>query len=537
MNWITLLKQQQTDFIERLKYGCLLHCDKIGQHSELTIISDEKLTQLRAFCWEMAEKYKKISLSSVRDVFINNLKGKLGEEVVKIYFGDLITEVDYEKRLGGDGKVDFTLTSNPSIGIQVKARHGDIDTVKWWVSKEEVEKNSVLVCVLIQEEVNEAQSKYNLVLAGFLPTDMIETNYERVSFGIDSLLYAGGLHNYLSSLVFSSSEDTIQKNAILESEKNNKTNTQQTEEYIKSQTLNQVVDYFILANQFLKHGNYYDAFINYSKVIQLNPNLSEPLLYRSYILSKTENVQEAYNDLNQAILRNPIDSQLYFDRGDFLYKIGNLKGAIRDYNQGIKINPDEDYALFLRGKILSELGEYEAAIEDYTKSIIINPKSTPAYLNRGIILYCYIGNTQKAIKDFSKAISINQKYSDAFYWRGRALYTERLREGAIADFTQVIKLNPKYFPVYFRRGITFTEIGEFQKAIKDYDLAIKINPKFAEVYESRGYLYDELGYTPLAIQDLNKAAYFYEKQGNYKEQQRVIDALYLNNLRWEYLEQ
>ena len=74
MNWITLLKTQQADFIERLKSGCLLHCGKIGQHSELTIISDEKLIQLRDFCWEMAEKYK--IMSSVRDVFINNLKGK-----------------------------------------------------------------------------------------------------------------------------------------------------------------------------------------------------------------------------------------------------------------------------------------------------------------------------------------------------------------------------------------------------------------------------------------------------------------------------
>ncbi|MBF2015839.1 MAG: tetratricopeptide repeat protein [Rivularia sp. T60_A2020_040] len=538
MNWITLLKTQQADFIERLKCGCLLHCDKIGQHSELTIISDEKLIQLRSFCWEMADKYKNFYSSPIRDVFINNLKGKLGEEVVKIYFGDLITEVDYEKRLGGDGKVDFTLTSDSSIGIQVKARYGDIDTVKWWVSKEEVEKNAVLICVLIQEEVNEAQSKYNLVLAGFLPTDMIDVNYQKVSFGIDSLLYAGGLHSYLSSLMISYSEDTIQENKIPESEANNKTSSnQQTEEYIRNQTSNQVIDYFIFANQLLKNGNYYDAFVNYSKVLQLNPNLSEPLLYRSYILNQTENIQEAYNDLSQAILINPIDSQLYFDRGDFLYRIGNLKAAIKDYNQGIKINPYEDYALFLRGKIFTELGEYKAAIEDYTKSIIINSKSTAAYFNRGFILYYHIGNTQKAIEDFSKAIRINQKYCDAFYWRGRAFYTEKLRKEAIADFTQVIKLNSNFSPVYFRRGITFAEIGEFQKAIKDYDLAIKINPYFAEAYESRGYVYDELGYTPLAIQDLKKAAYLYNKQGNEKGYKRVIDFLYINNLKWEHLEE
>ncbi len=42
----------------------------------------------------MGEKYKRTS--PVRDVFINNLKGKLGEELVKESLTDFITEVDYE---------------------------------------------------------------------------------------------------------------------------------------------------------------------------------------------------------------------------------------------------------------------------------------------------------------------------------------------------------------------------------------------------------------------------------------------------------
>ncbi|MEQ8753560.1 MAG: hypothetical protein RID09_08580 [Coleofasciculus sp. G1-WW12-02] len=152
MDWITLLRSQQTDFIQRLKSGHLLHCDVEGQHSELTVISGERLTQLRDFCWQMAEKYKRNS--SVRDVFINNLKGKLAEEVVKARLGDWVTEIDYEQRLGGDGKVDFTLTCAPDVGIQVKSRYGSIDTVQWSISPEEAYKNHVLVCILIQEEVN-----------------------------------------------------------------------------------------------------------------------------------------------------------------------------------------------------------------------------------------------------------------------------------------------------------------------------------------------------------------------------------------------
>ena len=200
MDWTTPLRSQQADFIQRLKSGCVLHCATEGQHSELTVISGERLKQLRDFCWEMAEKYKR--MSPVRDVFINNLNGKLGEAVVKARLAGLVTEVDYEKRLSGDGKVDFRLTSDPSIGIQVKARkarHGSIDSVQWWIDQEEITKNAVLVCILIQEEVDEAQTEYNLIIAGFLPTEIIELSNGKVSVGIDELLYSGGLRSYLES--------------------------------------------------------------------------------------------------------------------------------------------------------------------------------------------------------------------------------------------------------------------------------------------------------------------------------------------------
>jgi len=128
IDWTVTIKAQQADFIARLESGCLLHCALEGKHSELTVIPGGKLNQLGNFCWEMAEKYNR--MSPVRDVFINNLKEKLGEEVVKLRLGNLVTEVGYEKRIGGDGQVDFTLTSDASIGIQVKARHGNINDVR-----------------------------------------------------------------------------------------------------------------------------------------------------------------------------------------------------------------------------------------------------------------------------------------------------------------------------------------------------------------------------------------------------------------------
>lgn len=205
MDWTTPLRSLQTDFIKRLESdAAILHhvikYQLTGYHSELIVISGEELDEIRKYCWYIADKYKKISKKTVYDDFINNLKGKLGEIVVKKYLGDFVTPIDLKERAYGDGKIDFKLTSDPSIGIQVKARHARIDTVKWSVNSEEVEKNAVLVCIYIQEEVSEAQPEYNLILAGFLPTNMMKVSNGKASVGINELLYGGGLKAYLEFL-------------------------------------------------------------------------------------------------------------------------------------------------------------------------------------------------------------------------------------------------------------------------------------------------------------------------------------------------
>lgn len=295
MDWTTLLRSQQADFIQRLKYSFLLRCEIQSQHSELTVISGKRLKQLRDFCWHMAEKYKQTS--PVRDVFINNLKGKLGEEVVKARLAEFVTKVDYEKRLGGDGKVDFTLTCDPFVGIQVKACCGSIDKARWSISQEEVEKNAALVCILIQEEVNEAQTEYNLVTAGFIPTKMIEVINAKASFGINELLYCGGLRSYLESWKFSKP------------------------------------DYISLGKNCYEKGDYQGAIANYDQALQLNPNLAEVYYNRAFARYHKVAKEAAITDFTEAIKINSNHADAYFYRGCVWYDVGEKLRAVDDFEK------------------------------------------------------------------------------------------------------------------------------------------------------------------------------------------------------------
>src|SRR5919202_1842258 len=202
MDWTTPLRSLQADFIKRLEsdYAILHQLNNSqlrGYHSELTVVSGEELEKIQQHSLDIADKFKKFSKNHLQNDILNNLKGKLGELVVEKYLDDLITPIDLKIRAGGDGKVDFRLKSDPSIGIQVKARHGVLDKVKWEISSEEFEKNSVLVCIWIKEKISLTQPKYSLILAGFLPKNLLNLSHSGASVGIKELLYGGGLKAYL----------------------------------------------------------------------------------------------------------------------------------------------------------------------------------------------------------------------------------------------------------------------------------------------------------------------------------------------------
>lgn len=232
MDWQTLLKFQQTEFIKRLKSGRenLLFCQLENHFSELDSVSGKKLKQLRDSAWQMVEKHK--TTDSIRAEFLKDLTAQLGENLVRHQLNNLLVEGSPQRLAHKGSKKNFNarqwkifityirayqylsqfmpvelfpigclrLASNPAVSIQVKASHGTVETTQWKISQEEAKKNVALVCVLIQEEPSEAQSEYHLVMAGFLPTYLIKLKDNSASLRIRDLFYSGGLRGFLESL-------------------------------------------------------------------------------------------------------------------------------------------------------------------------------------------------------------------------------------------------------------------------------------------------------------------------------------------------
>ncbi|GAA6616467.1 tetratricopeptide repeat protein [Scytonema sp. NUACC26] len=554
MDWITLLRSLQTDFIKRFSSGRLLHCETEGQHSELTVISGERLKSLREFCWQMAEKYKRTS--PVRDVFISNLKGKLGEEVVKERLADFITEVDYDKRFGGDGKVDFTLTFDSSVGIAVKSRHGNLDKARWSISIEEVKKNAVVVCILIQEEVNEAQPEYHLYLAGFLPTQMIKLRTGKVTFGMEQLMYGGGLRCYLEQLqtftddnfprqqppiyrypstpfpperlgsrgaeVQGRGEEEI-SSVILRRERSQyeipeaqpkpqsiKSNLYREENSYsppRNEELSQL--YVKLGDEYFEKGKYDDAIAAYNEVLQRNPK--DVIIYYKRGLARYHlgDYEGAIADYSQAIRINPYYGKVYNRSGLARYHLGDYEGAIADYSQAIRINPNDAFAYKNRADVRSHVGDRQGALEDYTQAMKMNP------------------NLLKDKQGFSPVVEVQPTDADSYKKRGHSRHDAGDYKGAIEDYTQAIKKNPQDIKILYYRANARYDLADYEEAIKDYTQVIQNNSQDADAYFNRGHTHLNLGNKQEALEDFQRAADFYRKQGKLEEhknaRERVLD--------------
>ncbi|MDY6806534.1 MAG: tetratricopeptide repeat protein [Cyanobacteriota bacterium] len=440
MDWTLLLKAQQLDFIHRLKTGDLLNCETPGRHRELTIISGGKLEQLQKRSWQEAEKYREYP--EFRDVFIKLMTKQLGEEVVKACLGNLVTKVWEGESRKKESTIHFSLYSNQEISIAVKAVSGSSDRVRWWINYEDIEKNAVVVCILIQEEINESTPEYRPILAGFMPSEHFPMERGESSVGINDLLYGGGLQIYLENL--SSAEGHGLFIPIPKKQQ------EEEETSIKSQDV--MLDATTRSYAYLSMG--IDRY-------------------------KEGNYQKALDDFNDAIRLNPHIAPAYSYRGSSRRLLGDYQGAIKDYHLALQVIPKNAAIVYNNlGIARSNLGDKRGAIGEYDRALRINPHLLSAYYNRGVAR-AEMGELRGAILDYSQALRINPNLASVYYNRGVARAEVGEKHGAIDDFTATLNINPNLASAYYNRGLAHGSIGDRSGALTDYQTA-------ADMYQQQG---------------------------------------------------
>ena len=149
---------------------------------------------------------------------------------------------------------------------------------------------------------------------------------------------------------------------------------------------------------------------------------------------------EAIADFTKAIQLNPDVPDHYKVRGDAYRKIGKFEQAIADYNKVIELVPNNALTYFDRACAYDSKGDFNKAVHDYTMAIEIDPRnSIKAYNNRGSIYYLR-GDFDLAIADYNKIIEMRPGFAKAYNDRAAAYLQKKEYDKSRRDVKKVEEL-------------------------------------------------------------------------------------------------
>jgi tetratricopeptide (TPR) repeat protein len=114
--------------------------------------------------------------------------------------------------------------------------------------------------------------------------------------------------------------------------------------------------------------SYPDAIAQFTKAIEIYPQLGEAYLERGVAHRYLGETELAFADFDRAIDVNPNLAHAYTARGSAYRARGDVKRALDDFTKSIAIEPNLD-AYYERGQTYESLGEHQKAIDDYDQAI------------------------------------------------------------------------------------------------------------------------------------------------------------------------
>jgi tetratricopeptide (TPR) repeat protein len=220
-----------------------------------------------------------------------------------------------------------------------------------------------------------------------------------------------------------------------------------------------------------------EAFLNFRKALELNPNYVDAHHNLGVILEGWDKINEAIEHYRQAVELNPGYIKSRNNLGVALLTKDKTAEAIEHFNIVLQIEPDFAKAHNNLGLALSKQGKNNEAVEHYLKALSIEPNSATAHLNLGDALLMQ-GKTEQAIKHFHKSLQINPEYAEAHNNLGGQLLNQGKIDEAVGHLNRALSINPELAEAHNNVGIISLQQGNLDAAITHFQDALRINPDF-----------------------------------------------------------
>ncbi len=117
-------------------------------------------------------------------------------------------------------------------------------------------------------------------------------------------------------------------------------------------------------NDFLREGYFDEAIIQYTRALDINPNLAKAYNNRGVAYAHEGSLSRAIADFTMALANNFKDAEAFNNRGQAYASTGNFTQALADYTQAIRNNAFYVKAYNNREVVYYQLKEYAKAWAD-----------------------------------------------------------------------------------------------------------------------------------------------------------------------------
>lgn len=230
-----------------------------------------------------------------------------------------------------------------------------------------------------------------------------------------------------------------------------------------------------------RNHQYKEAEAAYSRMITLQPTVSEFFRLRGLARKHQGKFKEAIGDFNEAIEVLDIDTANTRARADYYLDCGQYTEALKDINFALDLEPENIENLLLKARIMminqSPPGEIEQVLN---KAVKRSNESGLAHALRSL-LYSQLKRTAEADKDMDKAIEYSGNDPLVYYCRGFASGLKGDSEHAIFYMDKAIKFAPYMWQAYLARAKLRENGKHDEQAVEDYEKAMSLNPENKEL--------------------------------------------------------
>jgi tetratricopeptide (TPR) repeat protein len=261
--------------------------------------------------------------------------------------------------------------------------------------------------------------------------------------------------------------------------------------------------YFRTGEEFYRSMKYEDAIVQFSRAIEMDPDLDRAYVNRALAYSKVGNHESSAIDFDRALVFNKKDDELYYFSGKEWYLHGNNKLALTRLTQAVELKKNFLEAYQQRAAVYTSLEQYENALDDYLKCLKINEDAMGYY--RLAQTYEKLNRVEDAELAYLESISRNDRIPETFFALGLLQYNENKLPEASQSIHQMLLLEPDNLEGILLQSQILSAQANYPKAIEVLSAASAEFPMEPRVYVLRGDIYGIMNQPPNSIFDYTKA--------------------------------